>query len=222
MRLADLEDAGFNVCAVNAARATLLEDFSGPLSELCGLLSRFRISDLELIQGGGGVASQTKRLRRALTGCGWRRGNISFIGRAEAGAVALRIEWNDKSAFFDRDLRAFDRRYEERSIHLGIIITRGSSLQGDLVRLVKEFATDHEVRSLDDLRRFGVTPTARQRRMVAARGESFAAAWARAFVSDKFGGATTHWDKLQERVGRGVGPCPLLLLGIPSRSIEKS
>ena len=36
------------------------------------------------------------------------------------------------------------------------------------------------------------------------------------FVSDKFGEATTHWRKLEDRVNRGVGnPCPLLLIGIP-------
>jgi len=35
-------------------------------------------------------------------------------------------------------------------------------------------------------------------------------------VSDKFGEATTHWRKLEERVRRGLGnPCPLLLVGIP-------
>jgi len=38
----------------------------------------------------------------------------------------------------------------------------------------------------------------------------------RQFVSDKYGTATTHWDKLKERVNRGLGsPCPLILLGIP-------
>ena len=36
------------------------------------------------------------------------------------------------------------------------------------------------------------------------------------FVSDKFGEATTHWRKLDDRVHRGVGnPCPLVLIGLP-------
>ena len=47
-------------------------------------------------------------------------------------------------------------------------------------------------------------------------GQDFAAAFARHFVADKFGQATTHWDKLEARGARGVGnPCPLLLLGLP-------
>ena len=44
----------------------------------------------------------------------------------------------------------------------------------------------------------------------------FAKAFSRQFVSDKFGAATTHWSKLEDRVHRGVGnPCPLLLVGLP-------
>ena len=54
--------------------------------------------------------------------------------------------------------------------------------------------------------------------MARARGDiSFAQAWAAAFVQDKFGAATTHWRKLEDRVKRGVGnPCPLLLIGLPA------
>ncbi len=51
-------------------------------------------------------------------------------------------------------------------------------------------------------------------------GLSFAEAWARNFVADKYGAATTHWRKLEDRVHRGVGnPCPLLLVGLPSAVI---
>lgn len=36
------------------------------------------------------------------------------------------------------------------------------------------------------------------------------------FVADKFGEATTHWAKLEDRIQRGVGnPCPLVLIGLP-------
>ena len=44
----------------------------------------------------------------------------------------------------------------------------------------------------------------------------FRDAWVDNFVSDKFGAATTHWRKLEDRVQRGVGnPCPLVLIGLP-------
>ena len=39
-------------------------------------------------------------------------------------------------------------------------------------------------------------------------------------MQDKFGQATTHWRKLEDRVHRGVGnPCPLLLIGLPASTI---
>jgi hypothetical protein len=42
-------------------------------------------------------------------------------------------------------------------------------------------------------------------------------AWVDQFVSDKFGAATTHWRKLEDRVHRGIGnPCPLVLVGLPA------
>jgi hypothetical protein len=48
----------------------------------------------------------------------------------------------------------------------------------------------------------------------------FADAWTDNFVSNKFGQATTHWDKLMHRVERGVGnPCPLLLIGLPASTV---
>jgi hypothetical protein len=45
---------------------------------------------------------------------------------------------------------------------------------------------------------------------------TFREAFTDGFVADKFGEATTHWRKLEDRVHRGVGnPCPLLLIGLP-------
>ena len=50
---------------------------------------------------------------------------------------------------------------------------------------------------------------------------SFADAFVRQFVSDKFGAATTHWNKLEDRVRRGVGnPCPLVLIGLPDTVVS--
>ena len=65
--------------------------------------------------------------------------------------------------------------------------------------------------------------TKRQREAVQKhidRQVPFAEAFARQFVSDKFGAATTHWSKLEDRINRGVGnPCPLLLIGLPKSVI---
>ncbi|MEY2927087.1 MAG: hypothetical protein RL367_1564, partial [Pseudomonadota bacterium] len=68
------------------------------------------------------------------------------------------------------------------------------------------------------------SPTVPQRNQMEAdmaRGARFTDAWSRKFAADKFGMATTHWSKLQDRVARGVGnPCPLLLIGLPPSIID--
>ncbi len=239
MSLSDLERAGFDVRAVNHALAVLTKDFPGPLGELCDALLNFRIADVELIEGGGGEATSTKRLRRSLTEREWIKRNIvirktvdgieraaisheiDHVRRTDEGAIALEIEWNNKDPFFDRDLENFQRLHSEGAISAGIIVTRGQSLQERMVQIVAACAINHGVGGFGDLEQFDVTPTARQRGMVKTEGDGFVEDWARRFVQDKFGSATTHWNKLRERIERGVGnPCPLLLIGIPAASIH--
>ena len=53
MSLDDLAAAGFDIHAVNHARAVLTKDFPGPLNELCGVLLGLRLTDVEMIRGGG-------------------------------------------------------------------------------------------------------------------------------------------------------------------------
>ena len=238
MRLSDLENAGFDILTENHARAILTNDFPVPLGELCDSLMELWIADVELVRGGGGEAHSTQRLRHSLTGSGWSKSKIiiskivdgkeraaitheiDHVRKTENGAVALEIEWNNKDPFFDRDLENFQRLHSEGAISVGVIVTRGKSLQENLYQIVMACAVNHGVRSFEDLRQFGLRPTERQRGMVTSSGEDFVPDWAQMFVRDKFGTATTHWDKLLERIGRGVGnPCPLLLIGIPAASI---
>ncbi len=241
MNLSDLIRGGFDVQSKNHAEAVLARDFPGPLVELCGVLLDFRIRDVELIERGGGEAIFTRRLRRSLTDRNWPKRNIvirkivdnderasisheiDHVRRSENGAVALEIEWNNKDPFFDRDLENFQRLHGEGAISVGIIVTRGNSLQQNLIQIVETFARRHDVRGIDDLEQFGLNPTVRQRRMIEIYEEDFISVWARLFVRDKFGSATTRWDKLQVRINRGVGnPCPLLLIGMPAASIEQA
>jgi len=241
LNLSDLEGAGFDVQTENHALAVLTKDFSGPLGELCDALMEVRISDVELIRGGGGEANSTQCLRRSLSDRDWLKRNIvirkivngaeraaisheiDHVRRINNGAVALEIEWNNKDPFFDRDLKNFQRLHSEGAISVGVIVTRGKSLQQNLVQIVMTCAINHGVSGFDDLARFGLNPTLRQRRMVKGEGDDFVADWARRFVQDKFGNATTHWDKLSERIERGVGtPCPLLSVGIPAASVYRN
>ena len=241
MNLSDLAGMGFDVDTRNHAQAILMRDFPEPLGELCDTLGAFTIDDVELIRGGGGEAPSTQRLRHALTAQGWLKQNIAIqklvdgqergsitheidhVKKTRAGAIALEIEWNNKDPFYDRDLENFQRLHAEGAISVGTIVTRGASLQEQLVAIVHRAAVRGGLRDFADLEQFGLEPTRRQRtnvRRQVEKGRDFAEVWARAFVADKFGTATTHWDKLKQRLDRGVGnPCPLLLIGLPATII---
>ncbi len=99
-------------------------------------------------------------------------------------------------------------------------MTRGASLQGSLHGIIEKYLLDAGISDESALMALGMKErTTRQRLFVEkamATGEGFEAAFTKFFVADKFGTATTHWSKLQDRIAPGVGnPCPLLLIGLP-------
>ena len=233
-----LRAAGFDVATRNHAAAILSVDFPDETAELVETLLGFRIATEELVRGGGGESGQTRRLRRALSDLGWRKHNfvvrtivdgaereavsheIDHVRRGPGGTLALEIEWNNKDPFFDRDLENFQRLHALSAVSVGVIVTRGASLQAALLPRIRGWMESAGLGSDADLDRLGigartVAQAAAVRRLV-AQGVPYAEGFARRFVSDKFGVATTHWAKLESRVQRGVGnPCPLLLVGLP-------
>ena len=50
------------------------------------------------------------------------------------GRVAVDLEWNSKDQTYDRDLYAFSAFYDAGAIDLGVIITRGTSLNNGFFR----------------------------------------------------------------------------------------
>jgi hypothetical protein len=237
-----LRNAGFDVAARNHAEAILRGDFAADLDALAGVLTGFRLTAREIIASGGGQAASTMRLRDAFHAAGWGKHvfrmatvvdgreriatshEIDHVRRSPAGTLALEIEWNNKDPFFDRDLENFQRLHAQGAISAGILVTRGARLQAELARIVADALARAGVRDAAALRAWGVKArTERQATALAqamARGESFAGAFAHSFVADKFGAATTHWAKLDDRVRRGVGnPCPMLLLGLPLSAV---
>jgi hypothetical protein len=233
--------AGFEVDFRSHAKAILQLDFPEVEKQLEEVLLASTIPIEEIVGSGGGETKGTQRLRNALKQRGWHKHNfvvqrtidgvpreaqsheVDHIRTFDAGTVALEIEWNNKDPFFDRDLENFKRLHADGAISLGIIITRGAALQDAMKSLVRRFADEKEVNSHDDMDRLGLNPTRRQRADVMRRVERkrnpvpFRDAWVDHFVGDKFGAATTHWRKLEDRVHRGVGnPCPLVLIGFPA------
>ena len=244
MNLLDLGRSGFDIQTVNHAQAILEEDFSVQLDEICDALLELRIPGWELIQGGGGEAASTQRLRRMLNERRWLKHRfviskivdgdekssvgheIDHVRTGDSGTIALEIEWNNKDPFFDRDLENFQRLHAEGIISVGVVITRGMSLQQNLRPIVEQVISSLGIDTIEELSDIGVNLTPRQRSHLEVqidRGREFVEAFATQFVADKFGAATTHWSKLQDRVDRGVGnPCPLLLVGLPASIVDET
>lgn len=235
-----LKKIGFEVLTLHHAEAILKHDMASAVADIEAVLSAAQLPAEELVRGGGGEGELTQRLRRALADLGWKKHNfeirktvdgvekesitheIDHVKYFDQGTFALEIEWNNKDPFFDRDLENFKRLHADGVISIGGIITRGSSLQDSLRELIAAFARKNHIDSLAEAQDY-YSPTERQRnnieRATNSKG-SFHEGWAHAFVSDKFGEATTHWRKLDDRVRRGVGnPCPLVLIGIPKEIV---
>jgi hypothetical protein len=232
---------GYEIRYASHAAAILSVEFPGPLEELEAVLAEATLPITEIIGSGGGETKFTQRMRRSLSDMGWPKHNfeikkvvdgidkqstsheVDHVRRTENGVIALEIEWNNKDPFFDRDLDNFKRLHNEGAINVGILITRGTSLQDNMRELVFRFAKDREIENFDDLEGLGYEPTNKQKKAVMKKVDRsrnpvpFDRAWTETFVANKYGAATTHWEKLSSRMDRGVGnPCPLLLIGLPA------
>lgn len=239
----NLKAKGFEVELLSHAAAILEKDFPDAVHELDAVLGAVDVPITEIIGSGGGETHGTQRMRRSLAELGWRKvcfqieKTINGTPREsishevdhvktfpDGNLIALEIEWNNKDPFFDRDLENFKRLHSEGAISIGGIITRGTSLQAEVRTFLRKFADSINLVDVAQLDAFGYNPTRRQRRMIAERAErtgDFRQAWVEVFANDKYGEATTHWRKLQDRVLRGVGnPCPLVLIGIPGAVVS--
>ena len=241
MNLSDLRAAGFDVKTTNHASAILSRDFADGLAEFCEIMLGFSIRCAEMLRGGGNECPHTKRLGGMLEARGWRKRNvevtkavdgvpkssmtheIDHVRYLDRRTLALEIEWNNKDPFFDRDLENFHRLHSENAISLGIIVTRGRSLQTAVRQILVDCANANGLQGLADFERLNIKePTKNQRDSIQRRLENAdfpaAAAWV---LAAKYGESTTHWNKLMERLARGVGsPCPLLLIGLPASCVN--
>ena len=241
--LARLRARGYDVLCTSHSEAILASDFPDALADVEAVLGAFTINVEEVVRGGGGETPFTQRLRRALVQMGWTKREfvirklidevetqatsheVDHVKRFEKGTVAMEIEWNNKDPFYDRDLDNFKRLHADGGISAGIIITRGTSLHDNIRPLLTRFGTARGIREFAQLEEYDYFPTRRQRSNIEKRvqsGASFVDAWVSVFTSDKFGEATTHWRKLEDRVTRGAGnPCPLVLIGLPASIVSE-
>lgn len=239
----ELQKQNFDLQFSYHADAIIFQEFPEASNEIDQVISGISIPIEELVRGGGGEAQITQRLRRVLNKHGWQKLKFNIEKRVNdkptqsqshevdhvkyftKGTIALEIEWNNKDPFFDRDLENFNRLHSDGAISAGMIVTRGATFQNGIQKLLLDWANKNAIKSFSDLEKFGISPTRRQRDetmlITERRGLSFSEGWAQFFTSDKFGSATTHWDKLRTRLDRGVGsPCPIVAIGIPLSCVK--
>lgn len=81
---------------------------------------------------------------------------IDFVN----GKVALDLEWNSKDQTYDRDLSAFSAFYDAGAIDLGVIITRGSSMDNNFFRSLGKVLKNKTIEGTDEVyKKFGASTT---------------------------------------------------------------
>lgn len=102
-------------------------------------------------------AKQKSKILHEYTRQGFLDGHrIDFV----KDKVALDLEWNSKDQTYDRDLYAFSAFYEAGAIDLGVIITRGSSLDNTYFRnLGKVLKKDGTEGTEDVYKKYGASTT---------------------------------------------------------------
>lgn len=124
--------------------ATILRyDFFEEYSDLVSVLENFWLYKSMITVGGGGKSKVADLFDKPLYQRGWseKQFEISLSIDNEQhetpthkvdcvkGRIALDVEWNNKTEFYDRDLNNFRLLHSLKAISLGIIITRCTELQ---------------------------------------------------------------------------------------------
>lgn len=153
----------FEIFSYRNAAAVLAQGFPDHLKDILLALQKFQISE-EMIRSPGGSKGPIAKYVDTLfeEKSGWKETRITadlhvklmhaqrknevleeysrdgFLDGHRIdflkGRVALDLEWNSKDQTYDRDLYAFSAFYEAGAIDVGVLLTRGSSLDTNYFR----------------------------------------------------------------------------------------
>lgn len=130
------------------ATTILRYDFAANFSDVCDALDNFTLRKSHIEIGGGGKSSISSMIDKYLYSKGWVEKQFDVLLNIDGiehetpthkvdcvkGKVALDVEWNNKTEFFDRDLNNFRLLHSLKAIDLGIIITRSTALQKNVFK----------------------------------------------------------------------------------------
>jgi hypothetical protein len=139
----------YQILEYNHASAILTQDFPSEFTDLCDVLTAFRLKRSHISEPGGRKSKIANELDSFLYKRGWlekqfdTRIQVDGVERITPthsidcykNHVGIEIEWNNKDPFFDRDLNNFRLLFELKTISVGVIITRCTDLQEIFNRL---------------------------------------------------------------------------------------
>lgn len=119
--------------------------------EIIEVLRAFTLFRSEIEAAGGAKSPMAKQIDAAFSARGWQEKQFQTSIKIDEqlfespthkvdcfkGRVALELEWNNKDPFYDRDLNNFRLLFDLRAIDVGVIITRGTSLNPTIKKLGK-------------------------------------------------------------------------------------
>lgn len=139
----EFEGLGYEIYEWRHASAILRADFPEEWSDICHVLSNWRVKESSVVRAGGGRTDIAIEHDGAFHSRGWKKkrfdteitvDDVSFKSPTHEvdcfkNRVALELEWSNKDPFFDRDLNNFRLLFDLRVVHVGIIVTKADDLR---------------------------------------------------------------------------------------------
>ena len=179
----------FEVFSYRNAASILATSFPNQFAQITQALEDFTISRTMIRTPGGSKGPIAKYVDTLFTEAeGWRETRISADLRVKLldakrtdhvmdeyvregfldghridflnGRVALDLEWNSKDQTYDRDLYAFSAFYDAGAIDVGVLITRGTSLDNQFFRSLGKVLTKTGTEGTQDVyKKYGASTT---------------------------------------------------------------
>ena len=176
----------FEIYSYRNAATILSRSFPTQFLQIIKVLEDFEITTNMIRTRGGGKGPVAKYVDKLFSGSDWQETRITadlyvkLLSRSNetlreyrheryldghridfvSGKVALDLEWNSKDQTYDRDLYAFSAFYAAGAIDVGVMLTRGFSLDTDFMRsLGKVLTPSGKEDDRDVYEKFGASTT---------------------------------------------------------------
>ena len=132
----------FEIIVSRHADTILERDFPEEWNDLNALLTAFVLKRSWLVNAGGNKSALSRFVEEFMQALGWKEKQFDTGIQADGelrpnpthkidcykNRVALELEWNNKTEFYDRDLNNFRILSELSCISVGVILTRSTCL----------------------------------------------------------------------------------------------